>query len=124
MNDQVLLSTHEVTKTYRTGDRAGRLVLDHIDFALKEGEIAAILGKSGCGKSTFLRVLAGLTPASTGEVAYRGTPVNAPVTGIAMVFQSFALFPWLTVLGNVELGLEAQACRGMSGGSAQSRRST
>ena len=108
MNDQILLSTHEVTKTYRTGDRGGRLVLDHIDFALKEGEIAAILGKSGCGKSTFLRVLAGLTPASTGEVAYRGTPVNAPVTGVAMVFQSFALFPWLTVLGNVELGLEAQ----------------
>jgi NitT/TauT family transport system ATP-binding protein len=103
-----LLETKEVCKTYRTADRAGRLVLDHIDFALKEGEIVAILGKSGSGKSTFLRVLAGLTPQSEGTVMYRGTPVVTPVTGVAMVFQSFALFPWLTVLGNVELGLEAQ----------------
>ena len=78
------------------------------DFALKEGEIVAILGKSGSGKSTFLRVLAGLTPPSEGDVDYRGQPVDGPAAGIAMVFQSFALFPWLTVLGNVELGLEAQ----------------
>ncbi len=105
---QLLLETKEVCKTYRTADRAGRLVLDHIDFSLKEGEIVAILGKSGSGKSTFLRVLAGLTPQSEGSVTYRGTPVVAPVRGIAMVFQTFALFPWLTVLGNVELGLEAQ----------------
>src|SRR5262249_20515771 len=105
---QPLLETREVCKTYRTPDRAGRLVLDRIDFSLKEGEIVAILGKSGSGKSTFLRVLAGLTPQSEGIVMYRGTPVVAPVTGVAMVFQSFALFPWLTVLGNVELGLEAQ----------------
>ncbi len=109
MNDHPpLLATKEVCKTYRTADRAGRLVLDHIDFALKEGEIVAILGKSGSGKSTFLRVLAGLTPQTAGSVTYRGTPVVAPVRGVAMVFQTFALFPWLTVLGNVELGLEAQ----------------
>jgi len=107
-DSQPLLATKEVCKTYRTADRAGRLVLDHIDFALKEGEIVAILGKSGSGKSTFLRVLAGLTPQSEGTVTYRGTPVVAPVQGVAMVFQTFALFPWLTVLGNVELGLEAQ----------------
>src|ERR1700676_5410831 len=105
---QPLLETKEVCKTYRTADRAGRLVLDRIDFALQEGEIGAILGKSGSGKSTFLRVLAGLTPQSKGNVTYRGAPVVAPVQGVAMVFQSFALFPWLTVLGNVELGLEAQ----------------
>jgi NitT/TauT family transport system ATP-binding protein len=105
---QALLETKEVCKTYRTADRAGRLVLDHIDFSLREGEIVAILGKSGSGKSTFLRMLAGLTPQSEGAVNYRGTPVIAPVRGIAMVFQTFALFPWLTVLGNVELGLEAQ----------------
>src|SRR5690348_6881879 len=103
-----LLQTKEVCKTYRTADRAGRLVLDHIDFSLRKGEVVAILGKSGSGKSTFLRVLAGLTPQSEGVVTYRGNPVVAPVTGVAMVFQSFALFPWLTVLGNVELGLEAQ----------------
>jgi NitT/TauT family transport system ATP-binding protein len=108
MADQLLLNAKDVSKTYRTGDTAGRLVLDHVDFALKEGEIAAILGKSGCGKSTFLRILAGLTPPTGGGVTYRGTPVIGPALGIAMVFQTFALFPWLTVLGNVELGLEAQ----------------
>ena len=105
---QPLLATRALCKTYRTADRAGRLVLDHIDFSLKEGEIVAILGKSGSGKSTFLRAIAGLMPPSEGVVTYRGTAVEAPVTGIAMVFQTFALFPWLTVLGNVELGLEAQ----------------
>jgi NitT/TauT family transport system ATP-binding protein len=107
-NQQPHLATKEVCKTYRTADPAGRLVLDHIDFSLREGEIVAILGKSGSGKSTFLRVLAGLTPQTEGTVTYRGTPVVAPVRGVAMVFQTFALFPWLTVLGNVELGLEAQ----------------
>src|SRR5207237_7953384 len=97
-----------VSKTYRTPDHIGRLVLENIDFTLHEGEIVAILGKSGAGKSTFLRILAGLLPPSVGDVEYRGQPVTGPVRGIAMVFQSFALFPWLTVLGNVELGLEAQ----------------
>src|SRR5947209_12972289 len=97
-----------VSKTYRTPDHIGRLVLGQVDFTLREGEIVAILGKSGSGKSTFLRILAGLLPPSDGRVEYRGQPVSGPVRGIAMVFQSFALFPWLTVLGNVELGLEAQ----------------
>ncbi len=103
-----LLRAAAVCKTYRTPDHLGRLVLDHIDFALRDGEIVAILGKSGSGKSTFLRILAGLVPPSEGIVEYRGQPVGQPVHGIAMVFQSYALFPWLTVLGNVELGLEAQ----------------
>jgi len=103
-----LITAEGVTKTYQTPDHAGRLVIDHIDFALAEGEIVAILGKSGSGKSTFLRILAGLTPASEGLVCYRGQEVHGPAQGIAMVFQTFALFPWLTVLGNVELGLEAQ----------------
>ena len=97
-----------VSKTYRTPDHIGRLVLEKIDFTLHDGEIVAVLGKSGSGKSTFLRILAGLLPPSEGRVEYRGQPVTGPARGIAMVFQSFALFPWLTVLGNVELGLEAQ----------------
>src|SRR6266446_1688421 len=97
-----------VSKTYRTPDHIGRLVLGQVDFTLRDGEIVAILGKSGAGKSTFMRILAGLLPPSAGRVEYRGQPVAGPVRGIAMVFQSFALFPWLTVLGNVELGLEAQ----------------
>jgi NitT/TauT family transport system ATP-binding protein len=103
-----LIEARSICKTYATEEEAGRLVLDHIDFSLKEGEIVAILGKSGSGKSTFLRTLAGLTEPTEGHVTYRGQPVNAPVQGMAMVFQTFALFPWLTVLGNVELGLEAQ----------------
>src|SRR5882672_6896446 len=106
--DAPLLRAAAVCKTYRTPDHIGRLVLDRIDFTLRDGEIVAVLGKSGSGKSTFLRILAGLLPPSEGRVEYRGQPVNGPVRGIAMVFQSFALFPWLTVLGNVELGLEAQ----------------
>ncbi len=107
-----LLRTEAVSKTYQTPDHSGRLVLDRLDFSLREGEIVAILGKSGSGKSTFLRILAGLVPPSGGIVEYRGERVTAPVRGLAMVFQSFALFPWLTVLGNVELGLEAQGVPG------------
>src|SRR5579862_1540778 len=106
--DTNLITAAGICKTYQQPDHAGRLVLDHIDFTLKEGEIVAILGKSGSGKSTFLRIVAGLTAPTEGAVCYRGQPVYGPAVGIAMVFQSFALFPWLTVLGNVELGLEAQ----------------
>ena len=102
-----LLCTKAVSKTYRMPDHLARLVLDHVDFTLRDGEIVAILGKSGSGKSTFLRILAGLVPPSEGAVEYRGLDVSKPARGIAMVFQSYALFPWLTVLGNVELGLEA-----------------
>ena len=107
-----LLRAEAVCKTYQMPDHLGRLVLDHLDFALRDGEIVAILGKSGSGKSTFLRILAGLVPPSDGIVEYRGQRVTAPARGIAMVFQSYALFPWLTVLGNVELGLEAQGVPG------------
>jgi NitT/TauT family transport system ATP-binding protein len=107
-DDSRLICAEKVCKTYQTTEAAGRLVLDHVDFALREGEIVAILGKSGSGKSTFLRVLAGLTAPTEGQVAYRGHTINGPAQGVAMVFQTFALFPWLTVLGNVELGLEAQ----------------
>src|SRR5246500_2969304 len=107
-----LLRNEAVSKTYRMPDHFGRLVLDHIDFTLGDGEIVAILGKSGSGKSTFLRILAGLVPPNEGSVEYRGITVAEPVRGISMVFQSYALFPWLTVLGNVELGLEALGVSG------------
>ena len=103
-----LLRADAVCKTYQMPDHHARLVLDRIGFTLHDGEVVAILGKSGSGKSTFLRILAGLVPPTDGCVEYRGRLVSEPATGIAMVFQSYALFPWLTVLGNVELGLEAQ----------------
>ncbi len=98
----------KVVKTYGHGGANTPRVLDGIDLTIGDGEIVAILGQSGCGKSTLLRIIAGLIPASDGEVLYRGHPVTGPMPGIAMVFQSFALFPWLTVLENVAFGLEAQ----------------
>ena len=108
LDEPLLVSVDHVSKTYQTSDRAGRLVLDQVDFKLGAGEIVAVLGKSGSGKSTFLRLVAGLTEPTHGEIRYRGAPVAGPVRGAGMVFQTFALFPWLTVLGNVELGLESQ----------------
>lgn len=96
-----------IHKYYQTGDRQERLVLHDINFKMFEGEIIAILGKSGSGKSTLLRILSGLAEPSEGKAFYRGKLITGPVRGISMVFQSFALLPWLTVFQNVELGLEA-----------------
>lgn len=107
--DLVLLEARQVTKRFPLPDGGGEYtVLQAVDLALRDGEILGLLGKSGSGKSTLLRILAGLIPASEGEVRYRGRPVAGPCPGVAMVFQSFALLPWLDVLGNVELGLKAR----------------
>lgn len=106
---ETLLELRQVNKRFASTDhREDIVVLKDIDFSLHPGEIVAILGRSGCGKSTLLRIICGLTPASDGQVFYRNQPVSRPVAGISMVFQTFGLFPWLTVLENVELGLEAQ----------------
>jgi NitT/TauT family transport system ATP-binding protein len=86
----------------------GRLVLDDVNLSLREGEIVGLLGRSGSGKSTLLRVISGLIEPSGGDVDWLGKPLTGPARGVAMVFQTFALFPWLTVLQNVEAGLEAQ----------------
>ncbi|WP_107068069.1 nitrate/sulfonate/bicarbonate ABC transporter ATP-binding protein [Streptomyces sp. CT34] len=104
----VIIRADAVTKTFTTPDGRALPVLDGISFELAEGEIVALLGKSGSGKSTLLRCAAGLIAPSTGSVAYRGTPLTGANPGVAMVFQSFALLPWLTVQQNVELGLEAR----------------
>ncbi len=106
---ETLIELRQVSKRFGAADRADDIVvLKDIDFSLRSGEIVAMLGRSGGGKSTLLRIVCGLTPASAGQVLYRGQPVTRPVAGISMVFQTFGLFPWLTVLENVELGLEAQ----------------
>jgi NitT/TauT family transport system ATP-binding protein len=97
-----------VGKHFRSADGSARAVLEGVDFTLREGEIVALLGQSGSGKSTMLRIMAGLIQADEGQVLYRGMPLYGTARGIRMVFQSFALFPWLTVQKNVELGLEAQ----------------
>jgi NitT/TauT family transport system ATP-binding protein len=107
MSDAII-AINNLRKSYKKDSAQELLVLDHVNFKLYKGEIVALLGKSGSGKSTLLRIIAGLINPTSGNVTYRGKPVNKPVPGIAMVFQSFALMPWLTVLENVELGLEAQ----------------
>ena len=102
-----LLDIHSLRQTFPRADGGELLVLDGIDLKLEQGQIVGLLGRTGSGKSTLLRSIAGLIPPSSGTVTYLGQPVIAPAPGIAMVFQSFALFPWLTVLENVQLGLEA-----------------
>ena len=103
-----IVELKSVGKSFRSADGSARSVLEGVDFTLNEGEIVALLGQSGSGKSTMLRIMAGLISADSGSVLYRGLPLYGPANGISMVFQSFALFPWLTVQKNVELGLEAK----------------
>jgi NitT/TauT family transport system ATP-binding protein len=107
VNPAPLIEVYDVEKSFKKGDRQELLVLKDVNFRMNEGEVVAILGKSGSGKSTLLRIIAGLIAPSAGHVTYRGQSVYGPVRGTAMVFQNFALLPWLTVLQNVELGLEA-----------------
>jgi NitT/TauT family transport system ATP-binding protein len=102
-----IFRTEHLRKAFKTPDGAELLVLDDVNMHLGEGEILVLLGRSGSGKSTLLRMLAGLVSSSGGVALHRGQPITGPVPGLAMVFQSFALLPWLTVLQNVELGLEA-----------------
>ena len=91
-----------------TKPSGGKLpVLAGIDVTVRDGEILGLLGRSGSGKSTLLRIAGGLIKPSAGSVLYRGAPLAGPAEGIAVVFQTFALYPWLTVLENVELGLDA-----------------
>ena len=104
----VILEAKGVTKTFTTPDGRALPVLDGVSLTLCEGEIVALLGKSGSGKSTMLRCIAGLIAPSSGTVSYRGTPLNGANPGVAMVFQSFALMPWLTVQQNVELAMQAK----------------
>src|SRR6201996_2743654 len=102
-----LLDIHALRQSFPRADGCEHLVLDGVNLELTQGQIVGLLGRTGSGKSTLLRLISGLTQPSSGTVTYLGKPVNGPAPGIAMVFQSFALFPWLTVLENVQLGLEA-----------------
>src|SRR6204780_2223845 len=102
-----LLDIHDLRQSFPRADGGEHLVLDGVDLEMTSGQIVGLLGRTGSGKSTLLRLIAGLAHPSSGTISYLGQPVVGPPPGIAMVFQSFALFPWLTVLENVQLGLEA-----------------
>ncbi|WP_394014994.1 ABC transporter ATP-binding protein [Roseixanthobacter pseudopolyaromaticivorans] len=102
-----MLSVSHVVQSYRKSDNNRFLVLDDVSLSIREGEIVGLLGRSGSGKSSLLRIISGLTTPVSGEVTWCGRKLDGPAQGISMVFQTFALFPWLTVLQNVEIGLEA-----------------
>lgn len=103
-----LVEVRGVRQTYDKGSSGQLVVLDDVDLTLNSAEIVGLLGRSGSGKSTLLRAIAGLLQPSGGVISFEGNPLGGTPENIAMVFQSFALFPWLTVLQNVELGLEAR----------------
>jgi len=103
---QPLLQVKDVTKSYFDKGKEFK-ILDLMRFELAEHDFVCLVGPSGSGKSTLLRIIVGLDTPTSGEVLFEGNPIRADNPQVAMVFQSFALFPWLTVAQNVELGLEA-----------------
>lgn len=105
--DAPIISVDDVSKSFAAPDGGQLTVLDRISLDVREGEVIALLGRSGSGKSTLLRCIAGLIAPTTGTVSYRGRPLTGANPGVSMVFQTFALLPWLTVQANVEMGLEA-----------------
>ena len=106
-----IIEARKLEKFYPQPDGARIQVIAPTDIAIYPGQIIALLGPSGCGKSTMLRMLTGLSPTSGGAVYWHGQPVQGETPNVAIVFQSFALFPWLTVIENVEAPLEARELR-------------
>src|ERR1700744_5439285 len=107
VNQTSLIDIRSVCRSFPKGSGEDLLGLEKVDLSIRADEIVGLLGRSGSGKSTLLRIIAGLVSPSSGEAKCRGETISGPPNGVSMVFQSFALFPWLTVLQNVELGLEA-----------------
>jgi len=103
-----ILMAETLDKTFPLPAGGSQTVLERVSLDISEGEVVALLGRSGSGKSTLLRILAGLIAPSRGRVLMRGEALAGPNTGVAMVFQSFALLPWLSVQENAELGLYAR----------------
>src|SRR5208337_2544365 len=103
-----IIEARKLEKFYPQPDGNRIQVIAPTDLAIYPGQIIALLGPSGCGKSTMLRMLTGLSPASSGSVYWHGHPVGGETPNVSIVFQSFALFPWMTVIENVEAPLEAR----------------
>ena len=98
-----LIELRNVCHEYGSGGTERELVVEEVSLSVAEKDVVALLGPSGCGKSTLVRIMAGLITPSRGEVLYRGLPLTGVSPGVAMVFQNFALFPWLTVRDNILL---------------------
>jgi len=110
--NSALIAATQVSKLFPLpGGHGTFTVLKDVSISVQSGEVVALLGRSGSGKSTLLRILAGLIPPSSGQVVSSGTPIQGTNPDVAMVFQSFALLPWLTVQANVEVGLEARGVK-------------
>ncbi len=105
---ECLITLQGVSKAYQQPNGQQIAILEPINLELRTGEIVALLGPSGSGKSTLMRMIAGLIPPTSGQVLYHNRPLVGLNPGIAIVFQNFALYPWLTVMENVELGLKAK----------------
>ncbi|MFB6173949.1 MAG: ABC transporter ATP-binding protein [Halobacteriales archaeon] len=107
MSTDATVAVDGVGKTFESGGGSVRALAD-VSFEVRDGEFVCILGPSGCGKTTLFRIIAGLEPSTEGAVRLRGEPVEGPGMDRGMVFQEYGLFPWRTVRGNVEFGLEQQ----------------
>jgi NitT/TauT family transport system ATP-binding protein len=106
---ETLCEARSITHDFVMPNGSTLRVLEDVSVAIKPLEVVALLGPSGCGKSTILRILAGLIRPTQGEVFYRGNRVDDLTPGVSIVFQSFALYPWMTVLQNIEVVLRAAA---------------
>ena len=106
-NGDVLLELRNVVKSYGSGEKQHVAVSD-VSLTLRPGEFTCVLGPSGCGKSTLLRIITGLNRATSGTVLYRGLPFKGVNPHATIVFQTFALYPWLTVQDNVQVALKAR----------------
>src|SRR5437867_9354532 len=108
----VLLEAQHVTQRFRLPNGQNLEALRDVSLAGRAHEVVALVGPSGCGKSTLLRLFAGLARPVDGKVLYRGQSLDGVLGAAAMVFQTFALLPWLTVAENVTMGLEARGVDG------------
>ena len=113
----VILEVADLSKSFTAPGRPPTVALDRVSFQVHRRELMCVIGPSGCGKSTLARLVAGLEPATGGQMLLDGKPIHGPGSDRGMVFQSYTLFPWLTVLKNVMFGMEVGS--GMSGDEAE-----